>query len=72
MSSSTKTAKCAILALFAMLLMLAGVPAANAQGCGSAVKISGKITDSAAGALPGAGIHIKGTTGGNLYQPLYF
>jgi TonB-linked SusC/RagA family outer membrane protein len=64
MSSSTKTAKCAILALFAMLLMLAGVPAANAQGCGSAVKISGKITDSAAGALPGAGIHIKGTTRG--------
>ena len=28
-----------------MLLMLAGVPAANAQGSGSAVKISGKITD---------------------------
>ena len=64
MLSRTVTVKCVVSTLFAALLLISGLPAAKAQGTGTAVTISGKVLDSAGGALPGAGILIKGTTRG--------
>ncbi len=64
MNHKTVTAKCAALALLATLLLSVGIPAANAQGPGTAVTISGTVSDNTGGPLPGAGIQIKGTLKG--------